>query len=116
MDPVTAIVSSIVSSVINSVMDTPPQAPQIPASSVMSRPFPMGTTKGEMLAPISNQLQISGKVFSAAPGLQIRNEQNMIVMPNTLQGTLPVRYQLDPMGSVWRVWLLSAAELNTPDQ
>jgi hypothetical protein len=110
MDPVTTIVSSIISSIISAAIDAPPAQPPAPAYSSMARPFPADSLKGELLAPIENEIEISGKRFSRAPALQIRNEQNLIVMPASLQGTLPVRYQLDQMGSVWRVWILSSAE------
>ncbi len=111
MDPVTTIVSSIISSIINAAMDAPPAPPPAPAYTSMARNFPADSLKGELLAPLEGDgVQISGKRFSKAPALQIRNEQNLIVMPASLQGTLPVRYQLDPLGSVWRVWILSSAE------
>lgn len=118
--PLPAIASAILSSVINAIGDaatTPPTTPttQSPTYTSMARAFPANTVKGELLAPIEGTVQISGKSLQAAPGLQVRNEQNMIVMPASLQGTLPVRYQLDPLGSVWRIWVLTSAELAASD-
>jgi hypothetical protein len=42
--------------------------------------------------------------------LQIRNTRNLIVMPNTLLGEMPIRYQFDQTGKVWRIWILTPAE------
>jgi hypothetical protein len=46
--------------------------------------------------------------------MQIRNQQNLIVMPNAVQAKVPVRYQLDASGAVFRVWLLTRTELAMP--
>ena len=54
---------------------------------------------------------IDGKTLNRAPGMQIRNQQNLIVMPMTVQAKVPVRYQLDGSGAVFRVWLLTRAEI-----
>ncbi len=110
-----AIASAIVNSVINSIADAPPSAPPVPVYMAMMRNFPLESKKGELHPPIQQELDISGQKMLKAPGLQIRNEKNLIVMPATLQGPQPVRYQLDPMGNVWRIWILSAAEQAAPD-
>jgi hypothetical protein len=115
MSVTASIVSAIVSSVINAIAEAPPAAPPPPAWGVMARNFPVETKKGELYPPIQQQVSISGKTLYTAPGLQVRNEQNLIVMPGTVQKSLPVRYQLDPMGNVWRIWILSAAEQAAPE-
>ena len=79
------------------------------------RNFPPDAQKGVLLAPIHDHVVINNKVLKASSGLQIRNENNLIVMPSTLQGTLPVRYQFDQTSSVWRIWILTAAEQAVPD-
>lgn len=113
--PTPAIVSAIVSSVIGAVADSPSEPPQPAPFAAMLRSFPAESRKGELVPPAQGELEISGNRMAAAPGLQIRNQQNLIVMPSTLQETVPVRYQLDPMGKVWRIWILSAAEQAASD-
>ncbi|MDD2741579.1 MAG: hypothetical protein PHV02_04860 [Rhodocyclaceae bacterium] len=76
----------------------------------MARPFPAGATKGVLTPPVGLQVQIDGKIYNAASGLQIRNTRNLIVMPNTLLGEMPIRYQFDQTGKVWRIWILTPAE------
>ena len=60
------------------------------------------------------EVVISGKTFPRSPGMQIRNQQNLIVMPATVQAKMPVRYQLDASGAVFRVWLLTRTEVAAP--
>ncbi len=52
--------------------------------------------------------------FSVAPGLQIRDQNNLLVLPANLVGDmrLKVRVQFDSQGTVWRVWILSAEEID----
>ncbi len=106
-----SIAAAIVSSVVNAVSELPPAGQQLELYSAVMRTFPSETKKGDLYPPIQQTLQISGKSLTAAPGLQIRNQQNLIVMPGTLQQAVPVRYQLDTMGNVYRIWILSAAEV-----
>ncbi len=111
-----AIVAAIVNSVVSAVGDLPPpQSPQQSAVIALARSFPPDAKKGELTPPVQRELQINGVTMIAAPGLQVRGQNNLIVMPNTLQGAQPIRYQLDPMGNVWRIWILSAAEQAAPD-
>jgi len=110
------LVTAIVNSVITAIVDAPPTTTTTaPIYSAMARTFPANTKKGELTLPIQQQVVISGVTLNAAPAMQVRNEQNLIVMPFTLQGILPVRYQLDQMGNVWRIWILSAAEQAAPE-
>ncbi len=116
--PVPAILASMLNSVVgqavNTAMDNAvyPQEVIVDPSAIVARAFPEGTRKGE-LSPIQGMAEvvIDGKILARAPGMQIRNQQNLIVMPMTVQARMPVRYQLDASGSVFRVWLLTRAEL-----
>ena len=111
-----AIVAAIVNSVANAVGDLPPQpTAQESAVIALARSFPPDAKKGELLPPIQRELQINGATMIAAPGLQVRGKNNLIVMPNTLQGAQPIRYQLDQTGNVLRIWILTAAEQAAPD-
>ena len=115
MPALSPLVSAIINSVVSAIIDAPPTVPTVPVYSAMARAFPMDAKKGELTPPIEQSVLISGQAYNAAPGLQVRNEQNMIMMPIMLQQTVPVRYQMDLMGNVWRIWILSAAENAAPD-
>jgi hypothetical protein len=119
--PVPAILASMLNSIVGNAVNTalenafypPPVPPELGV--VGARAFPEGTKKGEM-EPLQGMMEvvIDGKTYARAPGMQIRNQQNLIVMPATVQAKMPVRYQLDPSGSVWRVWVLTRTEIAAP--
>ena len=117
--PVPAFLSSVLSSVIGSAIDNAIEnalnapLPMPDPASAWARPFPDGTLRGEMDPLVElGQITISGISYPRAPGLQIRNERNLIVMPMAVQSTVPVRYRLDNSGAVFRVWILTQAEIN----
>ena len=57
-------------------------------------------------------VSLNGKPARLAPGARILNQMNTSVIPGSLQGgQYLVRYELDPMGDVIRVWMLTEAEL-----
>ena len=114
MPAINPLVSAIVESVITAIIDHSTAPTPVPVYSAMVRTFPAETKKGELTPPVQQSVLISGQTYSASPGLQIRNDQNLIMMPGMLQQTVPVRYQFDQMGNVWRIWILSANELAAP--
>lgn len=113
LDPITsAIVSSVISSVVEGALAPPP-----PVQSIgIIRTLPEESRKGVMLPPgIDGNVQIGGQVFMLSPGVQIRNELNMIILPTMVQEPVPVRFQTDFSGAVHRVWILSAMEARLPE-
>jgi hypothetical protein len=119
--PLSSLASAIVSGIVSAILDAPAEAPQPPQSvSVPAgmRAFPAGVQAGILReAPAMGQVVINHKTFSAAPGLQIRNEANRIVLPSMLMGSnFHVLYQMDAGGiNVWRVWILTPAEVAAID-
>lgn len=112
--PVSAIASAIVSSIVSAMDPTASTtATTQPAVSAIVRPFPEATKVGDLEgAPMNGKVTISGQSFLLSPGVQIRNQMNLIVMPSTLGATsMPIRYQLDVTGLVWRIWILTPAEV-----
>ena len=110
--PVSSIASAIVSSIITAIIEAP-SAPVVPVHAALERHFPEGTEMGRLAgAPdLMGNVSINDQVFLASPGLQIRDEMNLIVFPTMIGNDIPVRYQLDPMGAVWRIWVMSPAEV-----
>lgn len=110
-DPlVSAIVGSIVGTVIEGVFVP---APEPPAMGII-RALPEETKRGEMAPPNNGEVQIDGKTFRLAPGVQFRNELNMLVFPAMVQKPVKVRYLTDFNGAIHRVWILSSAEAALP--
>ena len=114
--PVPPIVSALISSVINAVVDSSLQpSDQVLQESAMVRPFPAETKRGEMQPPQQGEVVIGGRTLYLSPGAQIRNTDNRIVMPSTVQEAVTVRYLTDGSGAVARVWMLTPAEASAPD-
>ena len=67
--------------------------------------------KGINLFPQRAKL-VSGEIGDGNLNLvfQIRDENNLIILPATMSKKGPVRYQMDTMGNVHRIWFL------TPDE
>ena len=112
VDPVTsAIVSSVIGSVIQNAL-TP--APAAPAFGIV-RELPENTLKGLMQPPFRGQVKIDGKTYFLSPAVQVRNEMNMLVFPDMVQERVRVRYVIDYLGDVNRIWILSSAEAAQPE-
>lgn len=113
------LLTSIIGSIIESAVDQAAQAPAPPAADVAQqqaivgqvRTLPAGSLNGTMSSAAIGSVQIDGKILPLAPGAQIRSPSNMIVLPTTIQQDMPVRYLVDGMGYVFRIWILSPAEL-----
>jgi len=111
--PISSLVSAIVSSVIGTATDQPAQAPAAPASTAInvSRSIPADTLFGEMAPPTFGTVLINGVSMPLAMAAQFRNELDRPVMPGTIRQPVKVRYLVDSTGTVYRVWILSPAEL-----
>ena len=59
---------------------------------------------------------IDGVEHVLSPIAQFRNTQNLIVMPMTIQGKKDIVYINDPFGAVFRVWMVTAADISAIKQ
>jgi hypothetical protein len=112
--PLSPIVSSIVSSIISAILEAPAIPPEQPQQVSVTRTFPSAALPGILAgAPELGNVVINGKILPTAPGLQIRNQQNRIMIPVVLSGAdFPILYQMDANGlNVWRIWILTPAEV-----
>jgi hypothetical protein len=76
-----------------------------------ARNFPEKAVRGEMKAHSYPYVKIGDKTLRLAPGGRIFNEQNLIIMPASLQSqTAQIMYTTDMNGDLSRVWLLTAQE------
>ncbi len=58
---------------------------------------------------------LNGTQVQLAPGAQIRDDRNMLVVPTAIPPGVLVKYLLDGQGQVTRVWILSPQEAAQPD-
>jgi hypothetical protein len=75
------------------------------------RTFPEQATRGELKAYQYPSMKIGDYVYRLSPGSRIFSQQNLIIMPASLQvQTAPVMYILDTSGDLSRIWLLTDEE------
>ena len=81
-------------------------------AAAQSRAFPQNTLRGAIVFSADRQLTLNGRATSLTPGARVRNQQNMIVLPDTLAGAKwLVHYTMDMGGEQVRdVWLLTPEE------
>ena len=76
-----------------------------------ARNFPEKAMRGEMKSHSFPYVKIGDKTLRLAPGGTIFNQQNLIIMPASLQlRTAPIMYTTDMNGDLSRLWLLTAEE------
>jgi hypothetical protein len=75
------------------------------------RNFPEQAKRGDMKAYEYPSMKIGDNVYRLTAGSRIFNQQNLIIMPASLQiQTAPVMYMLDISGDLSRIWLLTGDE------
>lgn len=80
------------------------------AAAAQLRAIPKEAKLGQMRHLQSMVVELDGKPMLLAPGAQIRDPDNRLVVPATLVEKQPVGYLVDGTGQVHRVWVLSARE------
>ncbi len=107
-----ALLGNAINNAIDDAVSTPQRAPQQQGPVVgVLRTLPANSLRGTMSAAAIGSVQIDGKALPLSPAAQIRNEANMIVLPTSVQQAVPVRYLVDTLGYVSRIWILTPAEL-----
>jgi len=74
------------------------------------RTIPKEARLGEIRHLQEMIVEIDGKPRHLAPGAQIRDPDNRLVVPASLTGKSHARYLVDGSGMVHRVWILSPRE------
>jgi hypothetical protein len=78
------------------------------------RTVPANAKRGEMRHLQDMFVQIDGARARLAPGAQIRDIHNRLVLPAAIAPGSVVKYQLDAQGMVHRVWILTPQEAARP--
>jgi hypothetical protein len=83
---------------------------QISPVAAQLRTIPKDAKLGELRYLEAMVVEIDGRPQNLAPGAQIRDPENRIVVPASLADRSQVRYLVDGSGMVVRVWILSPRE------
>jgi len=85
------------------------------AAAAQLRTIPADAKRGSMRHLQEMIVEIDGTTRARlAPGAQIRSASNTIVLPTALPPNSLVKYQLDKLGHVKQVWILSPQEAAKP--
>jgi hypothetical protein len=79
------------------------------------RAIPPEAKRARMSHLESLLVEVNGERMQLAPGAQIRDPSNLIVLPAALPPDSLVKYTRDPQGNVARVWILTPQEAAQPD-
>jgi hypothetical protein len=107
--------TSLVASIISAIIET--ASPNSASSAAQyeiyatTRTLPPEAKLGVMQPPLGDGfVTIDGKSLPLAPTVQFRSQQNLIVMPMSIQDNRDVVYLTDASGAVFRVWMLNPSE------
>jgi hypothetical protein len=85
-------------------------------ASAQLRTVPQDAKRGTIEHVQEMNVAIDGVQKRLAPGAQIRDAANRLVLPVALPAGTPVRYLLDAEGMVRQVWILSPQEAAQADK
>jgi hypothetical protein len=74
------------------------------------RTIPANAQRAEMRHVQENVVELNGQRAQLAPGVQIRDASNRVIMPTALPSGSLVKYRLDANGHVREVWILTSEE------
>lgn len=79
--------------------------------SQQTRNFPVESQLGNLTAVSFPVFVINNQQMQMGPGGQIRGIDNLIILPSAANYVGLIRYQLDFMGNLHRVWILTPDEV-----
>jgi hypothetical protein len=80
-------------------------------SAALDRMFPPSAYRGELKAHEYPHYKIGSRSYRMSPGGRIFNQQNLIIMPVSLQEqTAQIMYAVDINGQLSAIWLLTPEE------
>jgi len=79
------------------------------------RTIPADAKRGLLRHLQEMTVDINGRAVLLAPGAQIRDANNRVVLPAAVPAGSLVRFTLDANGHVSRVWILNAHEAAQPE-
>jgi hypothetical protein len=55
-------------------------------------------------------VELDGRQHQLAPGAQIRDASNQVILPAALPAGTRVKYRLDADGKIFQIWVLTSEE------
>jgi hypothetical protein len=80
------------------------------AAQIQVRALPQEAARAQLRFLYDTTVALDGKERKLAPGAQIRDDSNRVVVPSAVLGTVTVKYLADPDGALRQVWILTAEE------
>lgn len=74
------------------------------------RTIPQDAQRAQIRHVQTNIVELNGRTARLAPGAQIRDVANRIIVPSALPAGVLVKYRLDGEGQVREVWILTPQE------
>jgi len=81
-----------------------------PLASAQVRSIPQDARVGQIRHLQDMVVEIDGAAQQLAPGAQIRDASNRIILPTAVRPGTRVKYLVDAAGRVQRVWILTPKE------
>jgi hypothetical protein len=85
------------------------------AAQAQLRTIPADAKRATMSHVQGMVVEINGVRTDLAPGAQIRDAGNRIVLPTALPAGTIVKFMPNIQGQPWRIWILSPEEAAQPD-
>ena len=107
--------ASLIASIVSAIIEAAAQNSTSTAAQyemyTMTRTLPPEAKLGVMQPPLGDGVVvIDGHPLPLAPTAQFRSQQNLIVMPMTIQTQKDVVYLADANGAIFRIWMISPVE------
>jgi hypothetical protein len=74
------------------------------------RTIPADAQRAKLRHVEQNRIELDGKAAQLAPGAQIRDTSNRIVVPSAVPAGTLVKYRRDASGAVRQIWILTPEE------
>lgn len=87
----------------------------VPVAQAIDRHLPADARRAVLTPPYMGVARLDGEPVRLAPGAQIRDGYNRIVLPASLTRAVLVKYRLNAQGALYRAWILTAEEAARPD-
>ncbi len=80
------------------------------------RQIPDNARRGSIVHIQGAVVEIDGETLRLSAGAQIRSRDNLFIVPMSLPRGALVKYTLDSLGQIRRVWVLTPEEAAAPDR
>jgi hypothetical protein len=79
-------------------------------ASAQVRTIPADAKPGRMSHVQEMVVELDGRQQQLAPGAQIRDAANQVILPAALPSGTQVKYRLDADGKIFQIWVLTPQE------